>query len=61
MEEESSNMSGIVLFHLIAIPLVFMLGRLSTRLAFVRIKAQHRRSVPDFLRERELSNERSSH
>ena len=45
--------SGVLLFHIIAIPAVFMLGRLSNRIAFVRVKADNRTSVPDFLRGKE--------
>ncbi|TCP58095.1 hypothetical protein EV586_102546 [Tumebacillus sp. BK434] len=46
-------MSGILLFHIIAIPVVFMLGRMSNRIAFVRVKAENRSTVPDFLRGKE--------
>ncbi|WP_157721745.1 hypothetical protein [Tumebacillus avium] len=46
-------MSGILLFHIVAIPVVFMLGRMSNRIAFVRVKAENRSSVPDFLRGKE--------
>lgn len=46
-------MSVIVLFHCIAIPLVFMLGRWSTKLAVLRVKTQRSSSVQDFLRGRE--------
>jgi hypothetical protein len=45
--------SGILLLHIVAIPLVFMLGRLSNRIAFLRVKAENRSSVPGFLRGRE--------
>jgi hypothetical protein len=45
--------SGILLFHLVAIPVVFLLGRLSNKIAYVRVKAQDRKSVSDFLRGRE--------
>ncbi|WP_172844404.1 hypothetical protein [Tumebacillus algifaecis] len=45
--------SGILLFHLIAIPAVFMLGRMSNRIAFVRVKKENRSTVPDFLRGKE--------
>lgn len=46
-------MSGILLFHIVAIPVVFMLGRMSNRIAFVRVKAENRSTVPDFLRGKE--------
>ncbi|MCX7569313.1 hypothetical protein OS242_05010 [Tumebacillus sp. DT12] len=45
--------SGILLFHLVAIPLVFMLGRMSNKIAFVRVKAQDRSTVSEFLRGRD--------
>jgi hypothetical protein len=43
-------MSGIILFHVIAIPLVFMLGRLSNKIAFLRVKAQRGSTVTEFMR-----------
>jgi hypothetical protein len=46
-------LSGILLLHVVAIPLVFMLGRMSNRIAFVRVKTQKPTTVPDFLRGRE--------
>ncbi|MBL0385752.1 hypothetical protein JJB07_03740 [Tumebacillus sp. ITR2] len=46
-------MNTIVLFHVVAIPLVFMLGRMSNKVAFLRVKAQRGSSVQDFLRTRE--------
>jgi len=46
-------LSGILLLHVVAIPLVFMLGRMSNRIAFVRVKAENRSTVPDFLRSKE--------
>ncbi|MFD2169842.1 hypothetical protein [Tumebacillus lipolyticus] len=45
--------SGILLFHLIVIPVVFLLGRLSNRIAFVRVKAEARQSLPNFLRKKD--------
>lgn len=45
--------SGILLFHLVAIPLVFMLGRMSNKIAFVRVKTQNRSTVSEFLRGRD--------
>ena len=46
--------SGNLLFSLIVIPLAFMLGRMSTRIAVLKVKAQkpNSSSVSDFLRER---------
>ncbi|MGZ4032077.1 MAG: hypothetical protein ACXVC1_08720 [Tumebacillaceae bacterium] len=46
-------LSGIVLLHIVVIPLVFMLGRLSNRVAMVRVSARDRSSVPEFLRKRD--------
>jgi hypothetical protein len=45
--------SGLLLFHIVAIPLVFYIGRLSNRVAFVRVKAENRSSVSEFLRGRD--------
>ncbi|PWK14867.1 hypothetical protein [Tumebacillus permanentifrigoris] len=43
-------MNGIILFHVVAIPLVFMLGRLSNKIAFLRVKAPRGSSVSEFMR-----------
>lgn len=44
--------SGILLLYFVTIPLVFMLGRMSTRIAVLKVKAQKPSSVSDFLHER---------
>ncbi|WP_161780751.1 hypothetical protein [Tumebacillus flagellatus] len=46
-------MSTLVLIHIVAIPLVFMLGRMSNKVAFLRVKAQRGASVQEFLRTRD--------
>jgi hypothetical protein len=45
--------SGLLLFHLVAVPLVFMLGRMSTRVTFVRVRTQKPTSVNEFLNGRD--------
>lgn len=49
MKEEIEMISGLLLFHLVAIPLVFMLGRLSTKVAFLRVRGQKPTSVGEFM------------
>ncbi|MGB8953998.1 MAG: hypothetical protein WCC10_01370 [Tumebacillaceae bacterium] len=44
--------SGNLLLYLVTIPLVFMLGRMSTRIAVLKVKAQKPESVSTFLRNR---------
>ncbi|HEU4964268.1 MAG TPA: hypothetical protein VFV52_10510 [Bacilli bacterium] len=41
--------SGLLLFHVVAIPLVFLLGRMSTRVAFLRVRAEKPTKVSEFL------------
>jgi len=44
--------SGNLLLYFVVIPLVFMLGRMSTRIAVLKVKAQKPSSLGDFLRDR---------
>jgi hypothetical protein len=44
--------SGNLLLYLVTIPLVFMLGRMSTRIAVLKVKAPKTESVSTFLRNR---------
>jgi hypothetical protein len=46
-------LSGILLLHIVVIPLVFMLGRMSNRIAMVRVSSKDRTTVRDFMRNRD--------
>ncbi|GIM46376.1 hypothetical protein DNHGIG_19250 [Collibacillus ludicampi] len=46
-------MNSMLILHIIAIPLIFYLGRLSTKIAFVRVRVKNRLDVSDFIRGKE--------
>lgn len=48
-------LSGIVILHVVLIPLVFYLGRMSNRIAMVRVSGRDQRktTVSEFLRNRD--------
>jgi hypothetical protein len=43
-------MNGMLLLHIVAIPLIFYLGRLSTRIAFLRVRVRNKLDVANFIR-----------